>query len=235
MSLLANIKKACLSRTPDRGRSPSDSGRSPFDSGRSPFDSERSPFDSGGSPFDSERSLSDSVGSPFEDYKSDKSLQAIDQLVGQDVTMQQDGKETSQPATNRCLHGNNGVAAGNEGHTTSSHPRRVSTPQRNQAATSKHNKEESSQLKPQTGVTESETKRGCLFSEMKDKGKIVNQMKKFTSKLAFPHSRTPTREVTTEPEGEKEPTKTYGVQLLNIPKISKKFQRSRVIKVKYEQ
>lgn len=108
MSLLANIKKASLSRTPDRGRSPSDrgrspsdSGRSPFDSGRSPFDSERSPFDSGGSPFDSERSLSDSVGSPFEDYKSNKSLQAIDQLVGQDVTMQQDGKETSQPATNR--------------------------------------------------------------------------------------------------------------------------------------
>lgn len=80
MSSLANIKKACLSRTPDKAMSPSDSGRSPFDSEMSP---------------------SDSAGSPFEDYEYKKCLHAINQLLEQDVTMQQDEKETSQPATNR--------------------------------------------------------------------------------------------------------------------------------------
>lgn len=53
--------------------------------------------------------------------------------------------------------------------------------------------------------------------------------------LAFPRSRTPTKEVTSEPEGEKDLTKTYDVQLFNIPRLSKKFQQSHVIKVKYEQ
>lgn len=37
----------------------------------------------------------------FEDYESKESLQVINQMVGEDATMQQDEKETSQLAAKR--------------------------------------------------------------------------------------------------------------------------------------